>query len=42
MGPILNARPSEDANSAIEAGMARLESLTAGLDRIARTRGLNG
>lgn len=41
MGPILNVRPSEQANTAIEAGMKRLDALTADLDRIARTRGLD-
>lgn len=40
MGPILNVRPSEEATAALDAGVSRLEALTADLDRIARTRGL--
>jgi DNA-binding protein YbaB len=41
MGPILHVRPSEQANAAIEAGMRRLDELSANLDRLARSRGLD-
>lgn len=40
MGPILNVKPSEQANASIEAGMRRLDDLTSSLERMARARGL--
>jgi DNA-binding protein YbaB len=41
MGPILGVRPSQDAQEALEAGMSRLDELSADLDRIARERGID-
>jgi DNA-binding protein YbaB len=42
MAPVLGMRPSEQALAQLEEGMAKLDSLAADLDRIARQRGLAG
>jgi DNA-binding protein YbaB len=41
MGPILGVRPSQDAQEAIEAGMSRLDELSANLDKVARQHGID-
>lgn len=40
MAPVLGMRPSEQALAELEEGMTKLDSLAAGLDRIARQHGL--
>jgi DNA-binding protein YbaB len=39
MAPVLGARPSEQATDALDAGMARLDALTADLERLTRRLG---
>jgi DNA-binding protein YbaB len=41
MAPILGVRPSQDAQDALEAGISRLDELSADLDRIARQQGID-
>lgn len=41
MGPILGVRPSEDSQQALDAGLSRLDELSADLDRLARERGID-
>jgi DNA-binding protein YbaB len=41
MAPILGLRPSEEGQEAIDAGMSRLDELSANLDRVARQHGID-